>query len=481
MAERGSSEAVFLVKEGLLQKRGEHIKNWRPRYFRLYSNGDFLGYKSKPAVDGQETLNKFKINASARIQANDKIKKNCFVIRCLQFTSFIERNLCTDSEGERKEWIEAVEGVIERLRAAQSKQDSAVLKDATAKPENDTKGLKQVQKTMDDFEMLKVLGKGTFGKVVLCREKTSRQVYAMKILKKDVIVAKDEIAHTLTENRVLQMAKHPFLTSLEYSFQTPDRLCFVMEYVRGGELFFHLSRERVFTEDRTRFYGAEIILAIDYLHQLGVVYRDLKLENLLLDSEGHIKLTDFGLCKEEISYGATTKTFCGTPEYLAPEVLEDSDYGRSVDWWGVGVVMYEMMCGRLPFYSRDHEVLFELILVEEVKFPARLSATSKSLLSGLLTKDPSKRLGGGEADAEEVKKHSFFSSTNWDDLYNRQVSPPFVPEVTDEIDVRNFDPDFTNEEPQLTPPDENDPKAGVGENVHFQDFTFAPEKGENFN
>jgi len=317
---------------------------------------------------------------------------------------------------------------------------------------------------MEDFEMLKVLGKGTFGKVVMCRDKETGEIMAMKILKKDVIVAKDEIAHTLTENRVLQLTKHPFLTSLNYSFQTHDRLCFVMEYVNGGELFFHLSRERVFSEERTRFYGAEITLAIHYLHEMGIVYRDLKLENLLLDSQGHIKVTDFGLCKEEITYGATTRTFCGTPEYLAPEVLEDNDYGRAVDWWGVGVVMYEMMCGRLPFYSRDHEVLFELILVEEIKFPARLSDVAKSLLSGLLTKDPDKRLGGGQGDAEEVKKHVFFEPINWDDLYNRQVEPPFKPEIKDATDVSYFDTDFTSENPDLTPPDEGKRRVESGDN-----------------
>jgi RAC serine/threonine-protein kinase len=316
--------------------------------------------------------------------------------------------------------------------------------------------------------------------VVMCKDKDTGEIMAMKILKKDVIVAKDEISHTLTENRVLQMTTHPFLTSLKYSFQTPDRLCFVMEYVRGGELFFHLSRERVFSEDRTRFYGAEIILGIQYLHQLGVVYRDLKLENLLLDEKGHIKITDFGLCKEEINFGDTTRTFCGTPEYLAPEVLEDNDYGRAVDWWGVGVVMYEMMCGRLPFYSRDHEVLFELILVEEIKFPARLSEVAKSLLGKLLEKDPSKRLGGGVADAGEVKSHIFFESIIWDDLFNKKIAPPFVPVIKSEQSADYFDKEFTDENPDLTPPDEGDPKAHVGDGVHFHDFTFVPEAGGNF-
>jgi len=220
-------------------------------------------------------------------------------------------------------------------------------------------------------------------------------------------------------------------------------------------LFFHLSRERVFTEERSRFYGAEITCAVRYLHERNIVYRDLKLENLLLDSDGHIKITDFGLCKEEISFGDTTKTFCGTPEYLAPEVLEDNDYGRSVDWWGFGVVLYEMLCGRLPFYNRDHEVLFELILNEEVRFPSRLSDISKSILSGLLTKDCRKRLGGGSRDALDVMEHAFFQGINWDDVYNRKLRPPFKPEIKSEADTANFDPEFTTETPRLTPPDKS--------------------------
>lgn len=474
MASSGSAAATT-VKEGWLNKRGEYIKNWRPRWFVLKSDGKFLGYKQKP-TPGLEPLNNFKIEPNVNILPSDKVKKNAFTIRVLQWSTFIDRTFCTETEGDRQEWIESIGKISKDLR---SEGASSVPKKPPASAEGpapDGKGTK----CMDDFEMLRVLGKGTFGKVVMCKEKATNDIYAMKILKKDVIVAKDEIAHTLTENRVLQMTNHPFLTSLKFSFQTNDRLCFVMEYVNGGELFFHLSRERVFSEERTRFYGAEITLAIEYLHKLGVVYRDLKLENLLLDSDGHIKVTDFGLCKEEITYGQTTRTFCGTPEYLAPEVLEDNDYGRAVDWWGVGVVMYEMMCGRLPFYSRDHEVLFELILVEEIKFPARLSEVAKSLLSGLLTKDPSKRLGGGLGDAEEVKKHQFFDPISFQDLYDKKIPTPFKPEIKDETDVSNFDPDFTTEQPQLTPPDASDPQAHVGDGVHFVDFTFAPEGGANF-
>jgi RAC serine/threonine-protein kinase len=174
---------------------------------------------------------------------------------------------------------------------------------------------------------------------------------------------------------------------------------------------------------------------------------------LLLDRHGHIKITDFGLCKQEITFGATTATFCGTPEYLAPEVLEDNDYGRSVDWWGLGVVMYEMMCGRLPFYNRDHEVLFELIMMEQVKFPARVTDLAKSLLGGLLIKDPTKRLGGGRRDADDVMEHPFFGDTNWQELYDKKVTPPFIPQIKSEEDTSNFDDDFTQEPAKLTPPE----------------------------
>ncbi|KAE8300620.1 RAC-gamma serine/threonine-protein kinase [Larimichthys crocea] len=293
------------------------------------------------------------------------------------------------------------------------------------------------RKTMNDFDYLKLLGKGTFGKVILVREKASGTYYAMKILKKEVIIAKDEVAHTLTESRVLKNTRHPFLTSLKYSFQTKDRLCFVMEYVNGGELFFHLSRERVFSEDRTRFYGAEIVSALDYLHSAKIVYRDLKLENLMLDKDGHIKITDFGLCKEGITDTATMKTFCGTPEYLAPEVLEDNDYGRAVDWWGLGV----------------------------------------SLLSGLLIKDPNKRLGGGPDDAKEIMRHSFFGTVDWQDVYDKKLVPPFQPQVSSETDTRYFDEEFTAQTITITPPekyDEDGMDAADNERrPHFPQFSYS--------
>nr|XP_033810492.1 RAC-beta serine/threonine-protein kinase isoform X2 [Geotrypetes seraphini] len=417
-----------------------------------------------------------------QLMKTERPRPNTFVIRCLQWTTVIERTFHVDSPEEREEWMRAIQTVANSLKNQEPEEEETM--DYKCGSPSDTTGAEEMEVavtkahtkvTMNDFDYLKLLGKGTFGKVILVREKASGRYYAMKILRKEVIIAKEEVAHTVTESRVLQNTRHPFLTALKYAFQTIDRLCFVMEYANGGELFFHLSRERVFTEDRARFYGAEIVSALEYLHSRNVVYRDIKLENLMLDKDGHVKITDFGLCKEGITDGATMRTFCGTPEYLAPEVLEDNDYGRAVDWWGLGVVMYEMMCGRLPFYNQDHERLFELILMEEIRFPRTLSPEAKSLLAGLLKKDPKLRLGGGPSDAKEVMAHRFFSSINWQDVVQRKLTPPFKPQVTSEIDTRYFDDEFTAQSITVTPPDRYDNMDPLepDQQTHFPQFSYS--------
>jgi len=439
-------------------KRGEHIRNWRSRYFILKDDGLFIGFRQKPASEAElnDPLNNFTVR-NCEIIESSRPKPFTFAVRGLQMTTVVVRTFCVESEEERRSWVQAIESVKKKLGGESMETEQTEEPDKIYVDMFGRRGTSRGKVTLENFEFIKVLGKGTFGKVILCREKATNRLYAIKILKKEVIIRKDEVVHTLTEKNVLQKTRHPFLLQLKYSFTTVDRLCLVTEYVNGGELYFHLKEERQLSEERTKFYGAEIICAINYLHKLGIIYRDLKLENLLLDHDGHIKIADFGLCKEDIHYGNTTRTFCGTPEYLAPEVLEDSDYGRAVDWWGVGIVMYEMMSGRLPFYNHDHEVMFELILVEEVRFPSRMSQEARELLSGLLIKDPKERLGGGPEDALEIMNHAFFKNINWQDLEAKKIEPPFKPQVMSETDTRYFDSEFTGESVELTPPDADGP------------------------
>ncbi|XP_023662497.1 serine/threonine-protein kinase Sgk1 isoform X2 [Paramormyrops kingsleyae] len=296
-----------------------------------------------------------------------------------------------------------------------------------------------------DFNFLKVIGKGSFGKVLLARHRTDDQFYAVKVLQKKAILKKKEEKHIMSERNVLlKNVKHPFLVGLHYSFQTADKLYFVLDYINGGELFYHLQRERCFLEPRARFYAAEIASALGYLHSLNIVYRDLKPENILLDSQGHIVLTDFGLCKENIEPNGTTSTFCGTPEYLAPEVLHKQPYDRTVDWWCLGAVLYEMLYGLPPFYSRNTAEMYDNILNKPLQLKPNISNAARNLLEGLLQKDRSKRLGCSQ-DFTEIKDHMFFSPINWDDLNAKKLTPPFNPNVSGPNDLRHFDPEFTDE------------------------------------
>ncbi|XP_048819079.1 serine/threonine-protein kinase Sgk2-like isoform X1 [Lagopus muta] len=296
-----------------------------------------------------------------------------------------------------------------------------------------------------DFDFLKVIGKGSFGKVLLAKRKCDGTFYAVKVLHKKTILKKKEQNHIMAERNVLlKNVKHPFLVGLHYSFQTSEKLYFVLDYVNGGELFFHLQRERCFREPRARFYAAEVASAIGYLHSLNIIYRDLKPENILLDCQGHVVLTDFGLCKEGMEEEETTSTFCGTPEYLAPEVLKKQPYDRTVDWWCLGAVLYEMLFGLPPFYSRDVSQMYDNILHKQLQIQGSKTVAACDILHGLLHKDQKRRLGA-KTDFLEIKNHVFFSPINWDDLYHKRITPPFNPNVAGPADLRHFDPEFTQE------------------------------------
>uniref|UniRef100_A0A7N8WZI2 Serine/threonine-protein kinase N2-like n=1 Tax=Mastacembelus armatus TaxID=205130 RepID=A0A7N8WZI2_9TELE len=307
---------------------------------------------------------------------------------------------------------------------------------------------------VDDFKYISVLGRGHFGKVLLAEFKKTGRLYAIKALKKRDIVTRDEVDSLMSEKRIFEMinaSRHPFLVNLHGCFQTSDHVCFIMEYLPGGDLMIHIHNN-VFTEAQTRFYSACVLLGLEFLHLNKIIYRDLKLDNLLMDADGFVKITDFGLCKEGMGHGDRTSTFCGTPEFLAPEVLTDDNYTRAVDWWGMGVLIYEMLVGESPFPGEDEEEVFDSIVNDDVQYPTSLPPDAVAIIQKLLKKNPVKRLGAGERDANEVKGEKFFETIDWEALLAKKVTPPFLPSVKESMDVSNFDSEFTRLQPILSPP-----------------------------
>ncbi|PVH96128.1 kinase-like protein [Periconia macrospinosa] len=306
---------------------------------------------------------------------------------------------------------------------------------------------------IDQFDFIAVLGRGNFGKVMLAETKTTKQLYAIKVLKKESIIKNDDIESIRSEKRVFIIAnkeRHPFLYNLHGCFQTKTRIYFVMEYISGGDLMLHIQRQP-FDTQRARFYAAEVCLALKYFHENGVIYRDLKLDNILLAEDGHIKLADYGLCKENMWHGSTTSTFCGTPEFMAPEIILGMKYGTAVDWWTFGVLLYQMLLQQSPFRGDDEEEIYDAILTDEPLFPTHMQQDSISIVKQLLTRQPELRLGFGPTDALEIMSHPFFRNINWDDVYHKRLPVPFLPTVKDRADTGNFDSEFTSTQPALTP------------------------------
>eukprot|EP00095_Tigriopus_kingsejongensis_P005455 maker-scaffold224_size251237-snap-gene-1.54 protein:Tk05455 transcript:maker-scaffold224_size251237-snap-gene-1.54-mRNA-1 annotation:"hypothetical protein DAPPUDRAFT_309380" len=325
---------------------------------------------------------------------------------------------------------------------------------------------------VDDFNFLKVLGKGSFGKVILAELRGAGSYYAVKCLKKDVVLEDDDIECTMIERKVLALGcKHPFLCHLFCTFQTNSHLFFVMEYLNGGDLMFHIQQSGRFEAERARFYSAEILLALKFLHRKGIVYRDLKLDNLLLDYAGHIRIADFGMCKLQIYLDKTADTFCGTPDYMAPEIIKGLHYTHCVDWWSFGVLLYEMLIGQSPFNGCDEDELFWSICNEQPYFPRFLSREAKHILQLLLEKDPSKRLGVSGCPAGGVTEQPFFRTIDFAKLERKEIVPPFKPKLRHSLDVSYFDEAFTQEVANLTPVDE-DFLASVNQQ-QFKGFSYT--------
>ncbi|KAL6877091.1 serine/threonine protein kinase, AGC family [Trichoderma novae-zelandiae] len=308
--------------------------------------------------------------------------------------------------------------------------------------------------TIDDFDLLTLVGKGSFGKVMQVRKKDTGRIYAIKTIRKAKIITRSEVTHTLAERSVLAQINNPFIVPLKFSFQSPEKLYFVLAFVNGGELFFHLSKEGRFDINRSRFYTAELLCALECLHGFNVIYRDLKPENILLDYQGHIALCDFGLCKLEMKDEDSTNTFVGTPEYLAPELLKGEGYGKTVDWWTLGVLLYEMLTGLPPFYDENTNEMYRKILTAPLNFPGYdvVPPAARDLLTKLLERDPSKRLGVN--GSTEIKSHPFFHGIDWKKLLQRKYEPTFKPNVANALDTGNFDDVFRNEVAQDSVPDD---------------------------
>ncbi|KAM7543091.1 hypothetical protein Aperf_G00000012229 [Anoplocephala perfoliata] len=322
--------------------------------------------------------------------------------------------------------------------------------------------IKSEQIGLDNFKLLRVIGRGSYAKVFQVEYKPTCKIYAMKVIKKEIITDEEDIDWVQTEKHVFEIASnHPFLVGLHSCFQTPSRLFFVIEFINGGDLMYHMQRQCRLPEDHAKFYAAEICIAMNFLHERQIVYRDLKLDNVLMDLEGHIKLTDYGMCKEGISESNLTATFCGTPNYIAPEILRGESYSFSVDWWALGVLMFEMVSGRSPWEGigssnnpdqNTEEYLFQVILTKPIRYPRSISVKASNILQRFLNKDPTDRLGcAPNSSFADIQNQPFFSSIDWVALEQKRVPPPFRPEETDEFSLIHFDPAFTNQEVCFTP------------------------------
>ena len=301
--------------------------------------------------------------------------------------------------------------------------------------------------TLNDFKILKTLGKGAFGKVLLVHNEELNKYFAMKILKKDFIKKNKQIAHTKVERKILEKIDYPFIAQLFYAFQNKEKLYMITEYMPGGEMFYHLHKEQYFKESKAKFYICEIILAIEHLHKNNIIYRDLKPENILLDENGHIKLTDFGLSKivNDINKDRTF-TICGTPEYVAPEVLTGKGYNKSVDWWSLGIVLYEMLCGNSPFREARERIDIE-IYFKPIHHDNLISDIAFDLINKLIEPNCEKRLGYGIMDSIEIKNHVFFKDINWKKAERKEIEPEYKPVLKKPGDVSNFDTIFTDMDP----------------------------------
>jgi len=472
-----------LGKAGYIYKEGAQVLSWKKRF--LVIEREKLSYYQKDNKKNKKGEILIRTIKEVKPYNEYKTRKFIFAIITTSRTYYVQGS----DDANVASWVTAINGVLAKPATQKSTpaqptqptpstpstpvQTSHPTPQSTRPASAGNEPEEEEKVTVENFSQLKVIGRGGFGRVLLVRKKDTKKVYAMKILKKSIIAARGEIEHTKTERNVLSRVENPFLAKLHWSFQTDDNLYFIMDFINGGELFHHLSKEKKFSEDRTKFYAAEIVSGLQYLHNIGVIYRDLKPENLLLSHKGHVVMTDFGLSKEGLnSTDATTNTFCGTPEYLAPEIIKGVNYTKAIDWWAVGTLIYEMLTGLPPFYTEDQDNMYHKIMTGELVIPAYFSQEVADIIRQFLQRDPNLRL----QDTHKIRSHSWFRNIDWEKLERCEITPPFVPNVKSPDDVRNIDEEFLEED--INASDEDDPN-GKGKNSAFGGFTFqANDAGE---
>jgi len=300
--------------------------------------------------------------------------------------------------------------------------------------------------SLTDFDVGVTLGTGSFGRVRFVTHKSTGSFWAIKMLKKAEVIRLQQVEHMISEKNILTHLDHPFIVRLSGTFQDQKYLYMCLEYIVGGEFFTHLRKHGRFDQNASKFYATQIILVFEHMHKEDFIYRDLKPENLLLDKLGYLKITDFGFAKK---VAFKTYTLCGTPEYIAPEVLLNKGHGKGVDWWTLGILLYEMMAGQPPFVDDDPMGIYQQILAGKVTFPRHFDKNAKSLIKKLLVADLTKRYGCMKGAADDVKKHKWFQGYDWEALITKQMQTPIIPKVADESDTSNFDlyPDSLEEAP----------------------------------
>jgi len=449
------------IVKGFMYKRGTYFGKMNQRFMVLNPDeGTLIRYKYKEDYPNKpkEIIPLKSIEGARRMKAGPLYDKTFYYVQVLYQKRYI---YACHNEETANQWVKyIIQGVVyanyvegklqkeknkkgakesqkEAINYFEDPSEEVVIDDPVPASKLGSKNgskedpkLKDGQVNFNSFEVVSILGSGAFGRVFKVVRKGSDKVYAMKALKKHNLIVKNQLRYAVTEANVLKMSSHPFVLQLHYAFQTPQHLYLVLDLCPGGDLSLHLANKGVFTEEEVKFYIAELILAIEHIHSLDVIYRDLKPENILLDEEGHIKLADFGLAKENIGKDDVARSFCGSPAYLSPEMVKRRGVGKSADLYGIGTVMFELLTGEAPYYNDEIPKLYQNIARAKLDIPNNLSMEARDLITRLLDRDPEQRLGA--RDRNELRNHPFFAGIDWEKLERKELMPPKLDALADD-------------------------------------------------